>query len=84
MDGGWGPWIEIPCTVNPTRCGIGVFIRARDCSNPAPKNGGKPCEGESVIMKPCGTPCGGKCMLFKYCDSDLSTHQLWALILGYQ
>ena len=36
----WGGWSECSKT-----CGGGVQYRERNCSNPAPANGGKECEG---------------------------------------
>ena len=57
VDGGWGAWINLPCSISSTRCGIGVRTRVRGCINPPTQNGGKPCRGESIIRELCGTPC---------------------------
>ena len=64
MDGGWGPWIDLGCTVNERRCGVGVHTRVRGCINPVPQNGGKPCGGDSIVREPCGTPCNGETIHF--------------------
>lgn len=34
-------------------CGLGNQTRMRNCSDPAPMNGGKPCVGDSVDVKHC-------------------------------
>ncbi|XP_075117575.1 SCO-spondin-like [Leptodactylus fuscus] len=58
VDGGftqWTPWS--PCSV--TCGGLGNMTRSRDCTNPAPANGGRECEGPEVDIKYCQTAeCG--------------------------
>ncbi|XP_063157945.1 SCO-spondin-like [Candoia aspera] len=52
LDGGWagwGPWS--PCSQS---CGEGVQFHFRECSNPAPQNGGRGCVGSSEQQRPCG------------------------------
>ncbi|XP_053322587.1 SCO-spondin-like [Spea bombifrons] len=55
VDGGlspWGPWT--PCSVS---CGgLGNMTRSRECSDPAPANGGRACEGPVIDIKYCQTP----------------------------
>jgi len=53
VDGGWsdfGEWSE--CTV---KCGGGTQTRSKTCTNPAPANGGKACEGDAQESKACNT-----------------------------
>ncbi|XP_066569261.1 hemicentin-1 isoform X1 [Amia ocellicauda] len=53
IQGGFSNWMEWgPCNVT---CGRGVQERIRLCNNPAPANGGKPCEGRSVDSRSCQT-----------------------------
>lgn len=52
VDGGFTPWTPWgPCSV--TCGGLGNMTRSRDCTNPAPANGGGDCEGPSVDIKYC-------------------------------
>ena len=45
IDGNWGPWSLVgTCS---SECGPGVKTRQRSCTNPAPVNGGDPCDGDS-------------------------------------
>ena len=44
----WGAWSECSRT-----CGEGMHTKQRTCSNPAPKNGGKSCEGVSNESRKC-------------------------------
>jgi len=46
--GGWGPWSTCSKT-----CGLGEKSRTRACNSPAPKNGGKSCEGTDVDKDEC-------------------------------
>ncbi|XP_052105125.1 uncharacterized protein LOC127738077 isoform X2 [Mytilus californianus] len=51
IDGGWteyGEWS--PCTKS---CGPGERVRTKTCTNPAPANGGKMCEGRSRETESC-------------------------------
>ncbi|XP_053571495.1 SCO-spondin-like [Bombina bombina] len=55
MDGGfstWSPWSA--CSV--TCGGLGNMTRTRECTSPAPANGGRDCEGPSVDIKYCQKP----------------------------
>ncbi|XP_020601543.1 neurogenic locus notch homolog protein 1-like isoform X6 [Orbicella faveolata] len=46
VDGGWSKWSGYtPCTLT---CGGGVQYRKRTCTNPAPKYGGKSCQGSNI------------------------------------
>lgn len=49
----WSAWKS--CSKS---CGIGITSRFRTCSNPAPRNGGKICEGMNLDLKYCNlNPC---------------------------
>ena len=53
VDGGWtefGPWG--PCSES---CGTGNKSRSRECTNPAPSNGGSECQGLSTETDSCNT-----------------------------
>ncbi|XP_052212308.1 SCO-spondin-like isoform X4 [Dreissena polymorpha] len=51
VDGAWSQWLPwAACTVT---CETGVTNRTRLCSNPAPANGGKTCEGIKYETKSC-------------------------------
>ncbi|XP_070073082.1 A disintegrin and metalloproteinase with thrombospondin motifs 15 isoform X2 [Drosophila takahashii] len=56
VNGGWGPWTPFtPCSLT---CGGGVQESWRECSHPAPKNGGKYCTGSRKKYRSCNThPC---------------------------
>eukprot|EP00057_Strongylocentrotus_purpuratus_P026945 XP_011681419.1 PREDICTED: A disintegrin and metalloproteinase with thrombospondin motifs 6-like [Strongylocentrotus purpuratus] len=59
VDGAWGEWPETFTQCSRT-CGTGVTYRQRHCNNPAPRSGGKACEGPMFIMKTCNeNPCPG-------------------------
>ena len=60
VDGGWGEWKPwTGCTVT---CGIGKRQRTRECNNPKPKYGGKPCDSKGIETQSCSTykKCAGK------------------------
>lgn len=50
IDGGWSNWAFTACSVS---CGLGVKQGSRECNNPAPKYGGKPCEGPVAKTMDC-------------------------------
>lgn len=51
VDGGWSPWaVWSQCT---KKCGKGFQHRKRDCTNPAPKNGGRLCGTRSYETRNC-------------------------------
>ncbi|XP_041098662.1 hemicentin-1 isoform X2 [Polyodon spathula] len=53
VPGGYSNWMEWgPCSVT---CGRGVQERIRLCNNPAPGNGGGPCEGRDRDSRSCQT-----------------------------
>ncbi|XP_050184793.1 complement component C9 [Myiozetetes cayanensis] len=47
IDGGWNCWSAWSPCVN------GESTRTRQCNNPEPGPGGKPCQGESIEKRPC-------------------------------
>lgn len=54
-DGSWGAWSPFrPCSVS---CGVGLQLSERKCDSPAPRYGGKVCEGPSTQSKICESPC---------------------------
>ncbi|CAH3136107.1 unnamed protein product [Pocillopora meandrina] len=57
IDGGWGAWGEwSACSKT---CGGATVTRVRKCDNPAPSNGGKPCEAKDAqeTKTDCNQPC---------------------------
>ncbi|KAM9163493.1 LOW QUALITY PROTEIN: SCO-spondin-like [Pangshura tecta] len=48
----WSPWT--PCDRS---CGVGMRERFRSPTNPAPANGGTPCEGDAQQVRECHTAC---------------------------
>ncbi|XP_052900964.1 hemicentin-1-like [Anopheles moucheti] len=51
IEGGWTGWSDWTGCNEP--CGYGRNIRFRSCSNPAPRHGGRPCDGEESEVKTC-------------------------------
>jgi len=69
VDGNWGEWGEwSTCTKT---CKQGKQARTRECNSPAPKYGGKKCDGEAQESQVCNqnAPCPGK---LKFTTSLLS------------
>ncbi|XP_078373577.1 properdin-like [Oculina patagonica] len=69
VDGNWSSWSEwAPCS---TTCGAGLQLRMRNCTNPAPDNGGKCCSGNGMEAKSCS---------LKLCpvDGNWSSWSAWA------
>ncbi|XP_063792193.1 properdin-like [Pseudophryne corroboree] len=57
VHGGWGSWQkDSECSVT---CGVGRTTEKRSCDNPAPRYGGKPCDGPPNRQNICNTkkPC---------------------------
>ncbi|KAM9780625.1 properdin-like [Neosynchiropus ocellatus] len=55
VDGNWGAWSPPgPCS---TTCGEGLQLSNRQCDSPAPKYGGKVCEGPSTETSVCKSKC---------------------------
>ncbi|KAI3359463.1 hypothetical protein L3Q82_013782, partial [Scortum barcoo] len=55
VDGNWGAWsLPGPCSVS---CGEGLQLSIRSCDSPAPKYGGKFCEGSSTRTHVCQNLC---------------------------
>ena len=51
IDGNWGQWSEWSDCSN--SCGDGTQTRTRECSDPAPENGGADCEGDDNESRTC-------------------------------
>ena len=55
VNGGFSNWSDFTkCSVT---CGVGTKSRKRMCTNPAPKHGGKFCQGILEETHPCEIPC---------------------------
>lgn len=52
MHGGWTSW-TLQGRCNAPRCETGTSIRSRSCTNPRPRNGGRPCVGRSYSRETC-------------------------------
>nr|XP_023012817.1 A disintegrin and metalloproteinase with thrombospondin motifs 2-like [Leptinotarsa decemlineata] len=51
QDGSWGEWT--PWGACSRTCGTGVQFRSRECNDPPPSYGGKPCEGKPEEWRIC-------------------------------
>uniref|UniRef100_UPI003AAC1D74 properdin-like n=1 Tax=Centroberyx gerrardi TaxID=166262 RepID=UPI003AAC1D74 len=57
VDGGWGAWLPPgPCSAS---CGEGLQLSVRKCDSPAPKYGGRLCEGPNAQASVCHSTCAG-------------------------
>ncbi|XP_048738660.1 properdin-like isoform X2 [Ostrea edulis] len=52
VHGGWTSWTT-QGRCNAPRCETGTAIRSRSCTNPRPRNGGRPCVGRSYSREGC-------------------------------
>ncbi|KAJ8038941.1 Hemicentin-1 [Holothuria leucospilota] len=53
-DGNWGPWSSwSECSAT---CGESVTRKVRLCNNPAPRNGGQRCIGDTELVRKCDVP----------------------------
>ncbi|XP_061740312.1 properdin-like [Nerophis ophidion] len=55
VDGHWGAWSQMSACSAP--CGEGLQLSLRKCNQPAPKYGGRFCEGASTLSFVCRTNC---------------------------
>ena len=56
--GNWGAWDTwTDCETKPW---VGVRKRTRNCTNPVPRRGGRPCVGEAVQYESCNLGKHGK------------------------
>ncbi|XP_063686446.1 hemicentin-1-like [Bolinopsis microptera] len=69
VNGGWSEWTTFTECSAP--CGLGITIRARSCSNPAPAFGGQNCEGDSSEEIECDA---GPCPV----DGNWSDYSAWS------
>ncbi|XP_070541638.1 adhesion G protein-coupled receptor B1-like [Ptychodera flava] len=72
LHGNWSPWSNwAVCPITCEASNTTITYRTRDCTNPAPYNGGKECTGEHNQTKPCGSsPCPtNPCSIF-FNESD--------------
>ncbi|XP_073992816.1 unc-5 isoform X3 [Rhodnius prolixus] len=76
VNGAWSPWSQwSECNA---RCGRGVQKRTRICSNPAPLNGGKTCQGSSVQKDECTSVCPDGVFEVDAVDGRWSTWSGWS------
>ena len=63
VDGGYTDWEDVgQCSKS---CGGGSQNQSRNCTNPAPANGGLPCSGPKERIVPCNTqPCPPRKLFF--------------------
>ncbi|XP_068458060.1 properdin-like [Clinocottus analis] len=55
VDGSWGAWSSLgPCSAS---CGEGLQLSIRPCDGPAPKHGGRFCDGPSTRSSICQRAC---------------------------
>lgn len=76
VDGGWsdfGPW---------SACVAGQQVHTRTCTNPAPANGGKQCDGPSSVEAPCMVPVPTPTILGLNIYAALAIALALGLILG--
>lgn len=77
-DGSWGAWSPFrPCSVS---CGEGLQLSERKCDSPAPRYGGKVCEGPSTQSKICESPCPGNTHTDKHLEPWTATHSVTLLL----
>lgn len=64
VHGNWSAWGE--WTTCPGNCGSGFVNRTRKCDNPAPKDGGRNCSGNTDDVKACNHTllCDGNWLMF--------------------
>lgn len=62
VNGGWTPWS--PWSECSSRCGRGQQSRQRQCTAPAPLNGGANCVGNARQKVECTSPCPGKRFIY--------------------
>jgi hypothetical protein len=74
IDGNWADWFEwSACDVT---CDVGIHIRKRTCTNPAPAYQGLMCSGNDTETKRCNIMlCPGKDFRRDYCSCDIVNYQ---------
>lgn len=71
----WGAWSSCSAT-----CGDEEKTRKRTCDDPAPSNGGDPCDGPDEETDTCGLP---PCTDYIWCSSyGIETTNTWLVVTG--
>ncbi|XP_058973764.2 transmembrane protease serine 6 isoform X1 [Pocillopora verrucosa] len=87
VDGKWGVWGK--WTTCSKTCGGGYMSRSRTCNNPAPQNGGRPCQGPSSERTSCNDQkcpetCGSPKQLSRIVGGQVASNRDWPWQVGLQ